>query len=154
MPIHNNDVAEIFNKNADFLDIKGENPFRIRAFRNAARAIGGLSSSVADLVEQGRDLSEIPGIGKDLAEKIKEIVETRTLPLLEKLERELPPELSILKTAKEIGLKLVISTDAHRLDDLKFMRYGIGQARRGWLEAEDVLNTRIWKELRKLLKRK
>jgi DNA polymerase (family 10) len=107
MPIHNNDVAEIFNKTADFLDIKGENPFRIRAYRNAARAIGGLSSSVADLVERGQDLSEIPGIGPDLAGKIKEIVETGTLPLLEKLERELPPELSILMEIPGLGPKRI-----------------------------------------------
>jgi DNA polymerase (family 10) len=107
MPIHNNDVAEIFNKTADFLDIKGENPFRIRAYRNAARAIGGLSSSVADLVERGQDLSEIPGIGPDLAGKIKEIVETGTLSLLEKLERELPPELSILMEIPGLGPKRI-----------------------------------------------
>jgi DNA polymerase (family 10) len=58
------------------------------------------------------------------------------------------------KLAKDSGVKVAISTDAHRLDDLKFMRFGIGQARRGWLEPEDVLNTRSWKELEKLLQRK
>ena len=58
------------------------------------------------------------------------------------------------KAAKELGLKLVISTDAHCTGDLHFMRFGIGQARRGWLEAADVVNTRAWKDLQKLLKRK
>jgi DNA polymerase (family 10) len=58
------------------------------------------------------------------------------------------------KMAKEMGLKVVISTDAHSISDLDFMRFGIGQARRGWLEPGDVLNTRSLKELQKLLKRK
>jgi DNA polymerase (family X) len=46
-----------------------------------------------------------------------------------------------------------ISTDAHSIADLGFMRWGIGQARRGWLEAPDVLNTRPWPELKQLLPR-
>ncbi len=55
--------------------------------------------------------------------------------------------------AKEIGLKLAISTDAHDPAHFAFMRYGIDQARRGWIEAADVINTRSLPELRKLLKR-
>jgi len=58
------------------------------------------------------------------------------------------------KMAKEMGIKIAIGTDAHRIDDLDFMRFGIGQARRGWLESEDVLNTNDWKELKKLLERR
>jgi len=58
------------------------------------------------------------------------------------------------KMAKEMGLKVVISTDAHSISDLDFIRFGVGQARRGWLEPEDVLNTRSLKELLKLIKRK
>jgi DNA polymerase (family 10) len=57
------------------------------------------------------------------------------------------------KMAKEEVVKIVISTDAHHTTDFAFMRYGVDQARRGWLEAEDVVNTRSLKELRKLLKR-
>jgi DNA polymerase (family 10) len=57
------------------------------------------------------------------------------------------------KLAKEMGLKLSISTDAHSPDELAFMRYGVYQARRGWLEADDVLNTRSWRELKALLAR-
>ena len=57
------------------------------------------------------------------------------------------------KAAKEMGLKLAVSTDAHDTDSLKTMRFGINQARRGWLTADDVLNTRPWPELRRLLQR-
>jgi DNA polymerase (family 10) len=57
------------------------------------------------------------------------------------------------KLAKDLGVKVAISTDAHNIADLNFMRLGIGQARRGWLEAADVLNTRPWPQLQKLLRR-
>ena len=107
MPVHNSDIAEIFNRTADYLDIKGENPFRIRAYRNAARTIGSLSRSVADMVARQEDLGKIPGIGQDLAGKIKEIVETGTLPLLEELKQELSPELSDLMEIPGLGPKRV-----------------------------------------------
>jgi DNA polymerase (family 10) len=57
------------------------------------------------------------------------------------------------RMAKEHGLKLAISTDAHRPNQLANMRFGVGQARRGWLELGDVLNTRSWEGLSELLKR-
>lgn len=57
------------------------------------------------------------------------------------------------KMAKDTRVKVALATDAHRLDDLDLMRFGIRQARRGWLEPDDILNTRSWRELRKLLKR-
>jgi DNA polymerase (family 10) len=57
------------------------------------------------------------------------------------------------KLAKELGIKLVVSTDAHSQGDLDSMRLGINQARRGWLEAKDVLNTRPLAQLKPLLRR-
>jgi len=56
------------------------------------------------------------------------------------------------RMAKEAGVRLVISTDAHRVADLDLMRFGINQARRGWLEPEDVVNTRRLADLRRLLR--
>jgi DNA polymerase (family 10) len=55
--------------------------------------------------------------------------------------------------AKDLGVKIAISTDAHRVDHLRMMRYGVGQARRGWLTSEDVINTRSWSDLVDILKR-
>lgn len=107
MPIHNSDIAEVFNRIADYLDIKGENPFRIRAYRNAARTIGSLSRSVNDMVEAGEKLTALPGIGADLAEKIQVIVRTGTLPLLEELKQELSPELSALMEIPGLGPRRV-----------------------------------------------
>jgi DNA polymerase (family 10) len=56
------------------------------------------------------------------------------------------------RLAKELGVKVAIATDAHRADDLDLMRFGIDQARRGWLEPDDVVNTRPLKPLLKLLR--
>jgi DNA polymerase (family 10) len=55
--------------------------------------------------------------------------------------------------ARDMGLKLAINTDAHSVAELDYMRFGVGQARRGWLEAGDVLNSRRWSDLRQLLDR-
>jgi DNA polymerase (family 10) len=55
--------------------------------------------------------------------------------------------------AREMGLKVAISTDAHSTVGLGAMRFGVDQARRGWLEATDVLNTRSWPELEKSMAR-
>jgi len=68
MPIHKSDIVENFNKVADLLEINDANPFRVRAYRNAARIIGGLSKSVVDLIDEGKPLTDFSVIGKDLAE--------------------------------------------------------------------------------------
>jgi DNA polymerase (family 10) len=57
------------------------------------------------------------------------------------------------RLAKEMGVKVAISTDAHAASNLAYMRFGVDQARRGWLEADDVINTRPLGALRKLLER-
>ncbi|OAI48549.1 DNA polymerase III [Gammaproteobacteria bacterium SCGC AG-212-F23] len=107
MAIHNIEIANIFNKLANLLEIANENPFRIRAYRNAARVIGGLSHNAADLVEDGGDLTGLPGIGKDLAEKIRIIVKTGELPLLKKMEKRVPPVLNELLKIEGLGPKRV-----------------------------------------------
>jgi DNA polymerase (family 10) len=107
MPIHNNDVADIFNRIADLLDIEGGNPFRIRAYRGAARTLSALPRNVSEMVKKGEDLSTLPGIGKDLAGKIKEIVETGTLGQLKDLEGRTPKGLIDLMKIAGLGPKRV-----------------------------------------------
>ncbi|MBD3264452.1 MAG: DNA polymerase/3'-5' exonuclease PolX [Candidatus Omnitrophica bacterium] len=107
MPVHNTDISDVLSKTADLLEIKGENQFRIRAYRDAARTIGGLSKNVADMVDEGGDLSRLPGIGKDLASKIAEIVKKGTFPLLQELQKEIPGELSIIMKVAGLGAKRV-----------------------------------------------
>ena len=93
MPVQNAEIAAMFDQAAELLEIEGENQFRVRAYRRAARTIEGLPQSVKNLLSAGRDLSELPGIGKDLAGKIAEIVETGHFKLLDKLKKKLPGEL-------------------------------------------------------------
>jgi DNA polymerase (family 10) len=107
MTAHNAEVARIFNRLADLLEIEGANPFRVRAYRDAARIVGDLPQDVAALVAAGKDLSELPGIGKDLAGKINEIVETGHLGLLEETERRVPESLLQLLTLGPLGPKRV-----------------------------------------------
>ena len=88
MPVHNNDIAAVFEEIADLLEIEQANPFRIRAYRNAARTVQGLGEEVRDLIQEGFDLEQLPGIGEALAEKIAEIVRTGKCQALEKLRQE------------------------------------------------------------------
>lgn len=81
---------------ADLLEIQGANEFRVRAYRNAARTISGLARSVADMMQEGEDLTDFCAIGEDLAGKIKEIAETGLLEQLELLRSDTLPELSRL----------------------------------------------------------
>ena len=90
MPVHNTDIARIFDEIADFLEIEGENPFRIRAYQNAARTIRGLGAELKNMVAAGEDLTQLPGIGKELAAKIHEILETGTAKALIKLQERIP----------------------------------------------------------------
>ena len=73
MPTHNADIAAVFGEIADLLEIEGANPFRIRAYRNAARTLSELPQEARVLLENGDDLRRLPGIGDDLAAKIAEI---------------------------------------------------------------------------------
>ncbi|SDY56149.1 DNA polymerase (family 10) [Collimonas sp. OK242] len=107
MLIHNADVAIVFNQIADLLEIKGDNPFRIRAYRNAARTLNALAFSVQTMVAEKSDLTELPGIGIDLAGKISEIVTTGTCALREQLHRQLPPSIHELLTVPGLGPKRV-----------------------------------------------
>ncbi len=108
MPIHNSDISDIFNKVADLLEINGANQFRVRAYRDAARTIDGLSERLADAVEKNEDnLTDLPGIGKDLAGKIREIVKTGQLTQLEDLKKDVPAELAELLNISGLGPKKV-----------------------------------------------
>lgn len=107
MTIHNMEVANCFNKVANLLEIEGANPFRVRAYRTAARIINSLSKNISDLVKQGEDLSQLPGIGKDLAEKITIFVTTGSLPLLKEIEARTPPLLNELMRIEGLGPKRI-----------------------------------------------
>jgi DNA polymerase (family 10) len=87
----NDTIASQFELLADLLEIEGANPFRIRAYRSAARTISSASESLAQLAIAGEDLTQFAGIGKDLARQIVEFVQTERLQSLEELRAKVPP---------------------------------------------------------------
>lgn len=147
--MRNTDVARIFEEITELLELQGANPFRIRAYRNAALTIGDLTTSLSSIVEEAPEkLQELPGIGKDLAEKIVTILETGTHPQLEDLRSQFPPGVVEMLRVPGLGPKkvavlfkeLVITSidelkaacEAHRIRDLK----GFGaKTEQGILEA-------------------
>jgi DNA polymerase (family 10) len=119
MTIHNAEIADALFRLAELLEIEGANPFRVRAYRNAARTVGDLPESVAALLAEGRDLAELPGIGKDLAGKIKEIVDTGHLRTLEEVERHLPASLVEMASVPGLGPKRIkLLHDELKIDNL------------------------------------
>lgn len=105
MALHNSEIADMFEQLADLLEIREDNPFRIRAYRNAARVIRGHGRSMAELVDAGADLAELPGIGADLAGKIATIVRTGKLPLLNQLRAKVPRPLVEMTRIEGLGPK-------------------------------------------------
>ena len=104
----NNEIAAIFNEIADILDIKGENAFRIRAYRNAARTIEGLGQSVSDMYEENPALlDDLPGIGAALRDKILEFCQGGKITEHEELRESLPPGLMEMLKIPSFGPKRV-----------------------------------------------
>jgi DNA polymerase (family X) len=83
------------------------NPFRIRAYRNAARTIGGLGIDVKTIADDVKKLKSAPGIGDDLAVKIREVVATGRCELLDRLRSQVPPAVAELLHVPGIGPKRV-----------------------------------------------
>ena len=109
MPIHNADIAAHFEEIAELLEIQGGNPFRIRAYHNAARTVGDLGTELKVMVDQGEDLTRLPGIGKDLAAKIVELIQTGTTAQLKELHKTIPASATEMLTLPGLGPKRVKS---------------------------------------------
>ena len=107
MTVHNAEVATAFEEMADLLEIEGANPFRVRAYRFAARTLRDLPAEVAEMVAKGEDLTSLPGIGDDLAGKIKEILATGTAAAIEAQRKRVPATLTELLRIPGLGPKRV-----------------------------------------------
>ncbi|SFV69550.1 DNA polymerase X family [hydrothermal vent metagenome] len=143
MVVSNAEIASIFTQLADLLEIRGEDPFRTRAYRNAARTIGNLGKDLSKMVQEGEDISKLPTIGERIAAKIKEIVETGRLAKLEYLKHDFPPHLLDILTVEGIGPKrakilyqelhidsldaLKQAAESHRISKLKGFSTGLEQ---------------------------
>lgn len=102
----NRALAAIFTNMADALVLEGANPHRIRAYRNASETLENLSEPIA-AIAQREGLQELPGIGKDLAAKIKEYLSTGTIQTQESVKKPLPPEVASWSTLPGFSLRLV-----------------------------------------------
>ena len=120
----NAQIAEVFEQLADLLEFQDANAFRVRAYRNGARAIRDLAESVASIVaDRWQNLMDIDSVGKGVAEKCKTIVETGRLPQLDELRREIPESVLALLRIPGLGPKkaaaLFKELNITTLDELK-----------------------------------
>ena len=123
MAMENQEIAALFAEMADYHELQGDNPFRVRAYRNAARLIEDMPEPLREGVTRQDDLTELPGIGKELAEKIVEIVQTGKLQALERLRSSLPACVPDLLALQGLGPRKVKALLDHlqitRLEDLE-----------------------------------
>jgi DNA polymerase (family 10) len=100
--ISNYEIARIFSQIADLMEVRDENPFKVRAYRKAADTIEGLTESLETIAARG-ELEKIPNIGKAIAEKIADICRTGTTPLYEELRGNVPAGLVEVMAVPGIG---------------------------------------------------
>ncbi|MGA2331600.1 MAG: DNA polymerase/3'-5' exonuclease PolX [Syntrophales bacterium] len=101
----NSEIARVFHDMADLLELKGENVFKIRAYRRAAQVIEHLPKEMAVMLEQGEDFQKIPGVGDAIAKKSTELIETGKLEAYENLKDEFPEGITRLLEIPGIGPK-------------------------------------------------
>jgi len=102
--MRNLEIAEIFREIAKILEIKGDNVFRIRAYERAAQNIESITEDISEFIKRD-NLTDIPGIGKDLAEKIKEFHRTGKLKFLRDLKKTIPEGLLEILNIPSVGPK-------------------------------------------------
>jgi DNA polymerase (family 10) len=102
--VKNVEIARLFDLAADLLEIRGDNPFRIRAYRRAAQNLESLGEDIETVARQGR-LGEIPGVGKDLADKISEYLRTGRMKDVDTLQKEIPRGVVELMNVPGVGPK-------------------------------------------------
>ena len=123
MPVHNADIARVFDEIADLLELDEANPFRVRAYRNAARVVGELRFDIAERLAAGKELPKLAGIGADLGAKIRDIAATGRCALREKLGKRMPAGVTELLRVPGLGPKrvrvLYHELDVHSLPQLQ-----------------------------------
>lgn len=100
------EIAAALNRIGDILELLGENPFKVRAHHNAARAVETLGADIAEVAEAG-ELTAVKGIGKHIAEKIEAFINTGSIPELEELEAKIPPGIFEILKIPGLGPKKV-----------------------------------------------
>ncbi|MFA6169659.1 MAG: DNA polymerase/3'-5' exonuclease PolX [Candidatus Margulisiibacteriota bacterium] len=129
--MENTELVKIFGEIAEFLELKQDNPFKIRAYQRAARTIEALSKNLADIYRAGGTaaLTELPGIGRDLAEKIVCYIRTGKVETYQKLKKEFPKGFIDLLAIPSLGPKTAMRLyKKFKIDSVKkleqFLRAG------------------------------
>lgn len=121
MPVHNKEIADKLKETADYLEVKGENEFRINSYRNAARTLLGLSDNVSAMNK--KDIEALPDIGESMVKKISEITNTGELKQLKKLRKKFPETLRDIMKLEQMGPQrtkmLYEELNIESLDELK-----------------------------------
>ena len=108
--MQNAEIAAVLDELAHLLELRGENAFRVRAYRTAARAIEQMHDSVAEIVaDPQRDLTSVTGVGATIADKCRTLVETGQLPQLEELRQSTPPVLIKMTRIPGLGIKKALA---------------------------------------------
>jgi len=142
----NSEIAKVFQDIADLLELKGENPFKIRAYQRAVRSIEHLPVELEKLAKEDK-LREVPGVGEAIAKKITELVTTGKLEFYEKLKAEFPEGISTLLDVPGIGPKTAMALSSElgvkSVDELEAAIVGgkvAGLYRLGDKTAENILH--------------
>src|SRR5262245_30766648 len=103
----NQEVAKLFADIGDLLEIKGENRFKVQAYRKASENLAHQGQDLYNMWEAGQDLTQIEGVGEAISEKMDELFRTGKLGVWEKLSAELPPSLAEVLAIPDVGPRLV-----------------------------------------------
>jgi len=145
--VKNTAIAKVFYDIGDLLELKGENPFKVRAYQRAARAIEHLPKETEIMLREGQDIKSIPGVGEAIARKIADLLSTGKLEYYEKLRAEFPPGISTLLEIPGVGPKTAMRlTQELGIDSVEELESAIrdgrvaGLFRMGDKTAENILH--------------
>jgi len=118
--MENRNIAAVFYETADLMEIRGDDPFRIRSYRRAAEAVEGWSSRIADIASDTKKLLDIPGIGKSMAGNIQQLLQEGNFPLHAELLQKYRPSMLELLKIQGLGPKTIaLIWDAYQVCDIE-----------------------------------
>src|SRR5262249_47790523 len=105
----NQEIADVFRRLAGLMELREDNPFKVRAYRTAAETIEDVETPLADLVQAGgvSRLQELPGIGSAISQKIVDLLETGTFKAYEEIKAQVPETVLDLLQVNGVGMKML-----------------------------------------------
>ncbi len=148
----NPEIAEIFRRLADLLELRGENPFKVRSYRTAAETIEDAVVPLAELLEREglEGLRALPGIGEAISKKISDLLQTGSFKLWDEVRREIPETVLDLLRVDGIGLKTlqILFSQFHLTNLPDFARFVEG----GGLDSVPGMGEKLQQRIRRSLR--